>query len=85
MAPGSGTGKDQVGQHWPGHCQEQPHSSWMAPDGEPLPGDRGRVLILVATAVFVWLVVRLVREVRTDGYGGRPPPRSHPEEELWQR
>ena len=84
MTRGSGTGKDQVGQHWPGHCQKQPHSSRVAPDGEPVAGDRGTVLMLVAAVLLVWLVVCLVHEVRTDGYGRRPPPRSHPEEELWQ-
>ena len=39
------------------------------------------VLLLIALAVFAAIVVVLVRTLVADGYGVRPPPRSHREEE----
>jgi len=33
--------------------------------------------ITIATGTFVGVLVRLAELVRTDGYGVRPPPRSH--------
>ncbi|MBB2922954.1 hypothetical protein [Cellulomonas cellasea] len=34
-------------------------------------------LIVLAAALLVWWVARLVAVVREDGYGLRPPPPSH--------
>jgi hypothetical protein len=40
------------------------------------------VILLLSSAFLLTLVaVVLVREIRCDGYGHRPPPRSRPEEE----
>jgi hypothetical protein len=36
--------------------------------------------ILVLVIAFGALAVQLVRTIRGDGYGLKPPPRSHPEE-----
>lgn len=33
--------------------------------------------IAVGAAAIAWWLVRLVQTVRADGYGMRPPPRSH--------
>lgn len=43
----------------------------------------GMVLLLIAVAVLVAILVVLARTIVEDGYGVRPPPRSHrAEEEL---
>jgi hypothetical protein len=34
-------------------------------------------LIVLAAALLLWWVARLVATVRSDGYGLRPPPPSH--------
>jgi hypothetical protein len=39
------------------------------------------VLLLVALLVVAAILVALVRAIRDDGYGRRPPPRSHRAEE----
>lgn len=38
------------------------------------------LIVLAFTAVFVAIVVQLVRVLRSDGYGKLPPPRSRHEE-----
>ncbi len=38
------------------------------------------ILLSVLTIAFVAMAVQLVRTLRGDGYGVRPPPRSHREE-----
>ena len=38
------------------------------------------ILITVLTVAFVAMAVQLFRTLRGDGYGVRPPPRSHWEE-----
>jgi len=38
------------------------------------------ILFLVLTIAFAAMAVQLVRTLRGDGYGFRPPPRSHREE-----
>jgi hypothetical protein len=39
------------------------------------------VLLVIALASFAAIVVVLARTLEADGYGVRPPPRSHREEE----
>lgn len=38
--------------------------------------------ILAGTVTTLWLLVRLVATIRADGYGLRPGPRSHVEDDL---
>jgi hypothetical protein len=38
-------------------------------------------ILLIALATLVAILVLLVRTLMADGYGTRPPPRSHREEE----
>ncbi len=38
------------------------------------------ILLIVLTIAFAAMAVQLVRTLRGDGYGVRPPPRSHREE-----
>lgn len=40
------------------------------------------LLIVLGSFLLVWWVARLAVTVRGDGYGLRPPPRSHPQERL---
>lgn len=42
---------------------------------------RDMIILLVAFAVLVAILVLLARTVLEDGYGVRPPPRSHRAEE----
>jgi len=39
------------------------------------------MILLIALAAFAAILVVLGRALVADGYGTRPPPRSHPEEE----
>ena len=54
----------------------------VAPDTAPIRRDGDRVLMFAVSLALLWLLVCLVRDVRSDGYGRRPPPRSHPDEEM---
>lgn len=38
------------------------------------------ILVLAGVTALAAIVAALVRAIATDGYGTRPPPRSHPEE-----
>lgn len=38
------------------------------------------ILLILAIAIFAVVLARLVVDVRNDGYGSTPPPRSH---EAW--
>ena len=41
----------------------------------------GMVLLLIALAALAAILVALLRTIVADGYGVRPPPRSHHDEE----